>query len=486
MNIQAVFFDMGGTIDTFGYTRELRLARTPGIQERLLKAGIDLDLDNEGLYQVISAGLDRYKTWCLDREEEKSPEQVWSEFILAEYSYGQDALASIAEDLMCYIETRYFDRKVRPEAPGVLEVIRRMGIKIGLISNVNSRGQVPTNLTEYQIIDYFDPIVLSSEFGRRKPDPAIFHHAARLARVPTSRCLFVGDRINRDILGAQRAGFGLTVQINHVYNHHESDLGATPDFVIDQMTELVDILKSVQEPSSSIRQSVNKGKSPIRALLLDAGEILYFRTEKGRYLNEFLKSLNIDPGDDRESKRYALRQQAFRGEILQKEYQIAVLRLYGVDQPEQIIQGLDAIKKDEDNVIFYQGVRETLVTLKEEGYLLGVVTDTANSIHTKLSWFELGGIGHLWDSFTSSMVVGVRKPDPKMYQAALDQLGVAPSEAIFIGHKVSELDGARAVGLKTIAFNYEKDALADYYVENFADILNVPLISLEKETLIGN
>ena len=99
---------------------------------------------------------------------------------------------------------------MRPEMPAVLEAIKQMGLKIGLISNVNSRGQVPTNLKEYGIFHYFDPIVLSSEYGRRKPDPAIFHYAARLANVPASTCLYVGDRIVRDIDGAQRAGFGMS------------------------------------------------------------------------------------------------------------------------------------------------------------------------------------------------------------------------------------------------------------------------------------
>ena len=56
-------------------------------------------------------------------------------------------------------------------------------------------------------------------------------------------------------------------------------------------------------------------------------------------------------------------------------------------------------------------------------------------------------------------------------------------QALFIGHKTSELEGARAVGMKTVAFNYDSDAPADYYVEKFADILQVPLLSREKESL---
>ena len=46
MTIRAVFFDMGGTIETYRSTRELRLDATVGIQHRLLQAGINLNLSN--------------------------------------------------------------------------------------------------------------------------------------------------------------------------------------------------------------------------------------------------------------------------------------------------------------------------------------------------------------------------------------------------------------------------------------------------------
>lgn len=483
MNIQAVFFDMGGTIDTYGYTRELRLERTPGIQERLLSVGINLDLSNEQLYEVITAGLARYHTWSLESLEELPPECVWKEYILADFDVDRAALDSVAEDLMCFIETRFYERKMRPEVPAVLEAIRQMGLKIGLISNVNSRGQVPTNLTEYRLRHYFDPVVLSSEYGRRKPDPALFHYAARLANVPTSRCLFVGDRIARDILGARRAGFGLAVQIKHDYDHGEKEEGAVPDFVIDQMSELLDILQANLKRFPPAPQAADAIPSPVRALLFDAGDLLYYRPERGKFFTEFIKELGLNSEENYAHERYFLRQQAYRGEMDQEEYQREILSLYGITQPGQIASGLEAMKKDENNVQFFEGVKETLVALKEKGYLLGIVTDTANPLHAKLNWFECGGFGHVWDSITSSLDVGVRKPDPKIYCAALEQLGVPVDQAIFIGHKKSELEGAKNVGLKTIAFNYDEDAPADYYIEKFADILNVPSLSQAGETL---
>ncbi len=485
MQIQAVFFDFGGTIDTHSYTRELRLERTPGIQKCLLNAGIDLGLSNEQLYSVISTGLAQYHAWSMETLDELPPQRVWNDFILPDYPVDRKALAAIAEDLMCFIETQYYERKMRPEVPVVLETIKQMGLKIGLISNVNSRGQVPANLAAYNLSNYFDPIVLSSEYGRRKPDPAIFHYAAQLAKVPTSHCVQVGDRITRDILGARRAGFGLAIQIKHNFAHGERDEGATPDYIIEEMTELLDILHTELNHTPPERKFSGATHSPIRAVLFDAGDLLYFRAERGKFFRQYLADLSLSPdlGEADSEVKNALRQQAYYGEIGQQEYQKKLLHLYGITAPEQIALGLQALRQDEDNVQFFDGVRETLLALKEKGYLLGIVTDTANPVHIKLEWFERGGFGHVWDAITASLDVGVRKPAPKIYYSALEQLGVTPEEAVFVGHDQEEIAGARALGLKTIAFNYDQDVVADYYVDQFADILKVPLLTRKTEML---
>jgi putative hydrolase of the HAD superfamily len=144
------------------------------------------------------------------------------------------------------------------------------------------------------------------------------------------------------------------------------------------------------------------------------------------------------------------------------------------------------LEEESNNVRFFPGVRDTLVALKAAGYFLGIITDTAHSISIKLDWFEKGGFGHVWDSIISSKEMGVRKPDPRIYQAALQQLGLCASQAVFVGHKASELEGARGVGMATIAFNYDVDAQADVYIEAFPDLLQVPLLQahLGREELL--
>ena len=478
MSIRAVFFDMGGTIQTFGYTRELRLAATAGLQEQLLSAGIDLHLDNQGLYQLVSDGLERYHRWSVQSMEELSTQVVWRDYILVDHPVDLDALAAVSEDLMLYIETHYYERNMRPEMPAVLESLQAMGLKIGLISNVCSRGQVPVNLDEYGIRHYFDPIVLSSEYGRRKPDPAIFHYAARLANVPTSECLYVGDRIARDIVGSRKAGFRLAVQIRHDFDHGESDEGATPDAVIDTMMELIDLLRQDQIRAAEKAQAELANPRSVCAILFDAGDILYYRPQqRGLVFNGFLKELRLDADDNHTQERERITEQAYRGEINQDQFREAILRSYGVTRPEHIERGKQILAEEDDDVQFFEGVQKTLLALKDKGYLLGIVTDTANPIHVKLSWFEHGGFVHVWDSIISSKEVGMRKPEPGIYRAAMQQLGVTSERTAFVGHKAYELEGARAVGMKTIAFNYENSAKADFYIQQFPDLLTLPVIA---------
>ena len=99
------------------------------------------------------------------------------------------------------------------------------------------------------------------------------------------------------------------------------------------------------------------------------------------------------------------------------------------------IQRGKIILEEEDNDIqIFDGVAETLKSLKANGYYLGIITDTAVPVSMKLAWFEKAGFGDVWDSVISSKEMGVKKPNPKIYHAALDQLGVRPRESIFVGH----------------------------------------------------
>jgi putative hydrolase of the HAD superfamily len=476
MTVKAVFFDMGGTIDTNWYSNEMRLSVTPDLQQVLISKGLHLNLTDKQLLDVITDGLARYHQWRLASLEELSPYVVWHDFILADIPYSCPELAHIAEDLMVWIETHYYQRTMRPEMPAVLNEIHSLGLKIGLISNVNSRGQVPLNLEQYGLKHYFSPIVLSSEYKRRKPDPAIFHYAARLANSPTTECIHVGDRISRDILGAKRAGFRRAIQITHDFKHGEIDGGAVPDLIIDNMNELVDYLKNEIASSNEPRPLPAPG-SPVRAVFFDADGVLYYRDNKDNGLQAFIKQYGCSPLNTRDKTFTSLRRQAYIGKITFEEYLTKILNNYRINDPKLVATGIDHIIQEKDQIKFFPETLPTLLSLKNQEFYLGIITDTALPLYVKLDKLERGGIGHLWDAITPSNEVGTQKPDPKIYRLALDQIGIHANQAAFVGHKASELDGAKRVGMYTIAFNYDRNAKADFYIDRFSELTNLSILN---------
>ena len=94
------------------------------------------------------------------------------------------------------------------------------------------------------------------------------------------------------------------------------------------------------------------------------------------------------------------------------------------------------------------GAVETLRELRSRGYRLGLITVCSGDVPEV--WPETP-FADLFDSTVFSCSVGLRKPDPRIYRIACDQLGVAPGEAIFVGDGANdELAGAERVGLRAV------------------------------------
>ncbi len=475
MQLKAVLFDVGGTLETFRFTTELRLQNTRHFRACLQRAGVRLDMDDEQLCERITTRIAAYQKWNRQSLVEIPSDQIWLRYVFNDMGLDENALASVWEELSFIHETRYFLREMRPEIPSVLTQIQTMGLSMGVISNTHSLTQVPYTLKQYGIDAFFSPVVLSSVFGSRKPDPSIFYHAARLAGLPTGSMIYVGDKINRDILGAKRSGFRLAVKIQHPYDDGDADLGATPDAVINDMRELVPILQNLMRQDGEVHTQASKCK--IKGVFFDAGNILYQKPRKGVHMKRFLARHKLRAvADVRQGKR-KLKDQAFHGVIDRHAFYEGVVRLYGVSDPGILAEGVNAMLLDATTVEIVEGVPETLRALKEKGFILGIISDTATPIQVKLGWFEQAGFGDVFDTFISSKEIGTRKPETLIYQEAFCKVGLTQEEAVFVGHKASELSGARKAGMATIAFNYDKNARADVYIQHFADLLKLKLLN---------
>ena len=66
-----------------------------------------------------------------------------------------------------------------------------------------------------------------------------------------------------------------------------------------------------------------------------------------------------------------------------------------------------------------------------------------------------------FDVFIESSVVGMRKPDPRIYELTCRELGVAPSRAAFLDDLGTNLKAARALGMTTIKVEAPEPALRE-------------------------
>lgn len=99
---------------------------------------------------------------------------------------------------------------VRP----TLAALQARGLKLGILSN-HSRSVRP--VMEQLVGDLIPPahIVISEEEGVHKPSPTLFRRAAARLRTPPARCLYVGDNLQVDAIGAvERGDFGGGVWLN--------------------------------------------------------------------------------------------------------------------------------------------------------------------------------------------------------------------------------------------------------------------------------
>jgi putative hydrolase of the HAD superfamily len=76
-------------------------------------------------------------------------------------------------------------------------------------------------------------------------------------------------------------------------------------------------------------------------------------------------------------------------------------------------------------------------------------------------------IDDAFDQLIISAEVGIMKPDARIYQLALEKLGVAPAEAVFVDDFAVNIEGARAVGMYAIQFTRP-----DQTVEELKKLLN--------------
>lgn len=92
---------------------------------------------------------------------------------------------------------------------------------------------------------------------------------------------------------------------------------------------------------------------------------------------------------------------------------------------------------------------ERVRSLKREGYATGIITN--NVIEFGEGWRALIPVDEIFDFVVDSSSVGVRKPDPRIFQIALEHLGeIVVGEVVFLDDYQANVDVARGLGMQAI------------------------------------
>ncbi|WP_025132418.1 phosphoglycolate phosphatase [Pseudomonas sp. PH1b] len=123
--------------------------------------------------------------------------------------------------------------------PGVRETLKwlyKQGVEMALITNKPERFVAPL-LDQMKIGRYFRWIIGGDTLPQKKPDPAALFFVMKMASVPASQSLFVGDS-RSDVLAAKAAGVKC-VALSYGYNHGRPIAEESPAMVIDNLRALI-------------------------------------------------------------------------------------------------------------------------------------------------------------------------------------------------------------------------------------------------------
>ena len=91
-----------------------------------------------------------------------------------------------------------------------------------------------------------------------------------------------------------------------------------------------------------------------------------------------------------------------------------------------------------------------MASLREAGYRMALLTN--NVREWELRWRSLAPIDDIFELVVDSAFVGVRKPDPKIYELTVTGLGVPAGECLFVDDIKVNCDAARAAGMSAVVF----------------------------------
>ena len=237
MIVKGIIFDINGTLSDI---------RTDEWHDEVYRVTSNL-LSYQGILLGSKAVKDHYFQIMKEqfaRSTETFPEfdvvAVWREVLERQASDSTRSLPlGKFQQLPLFLAElqRGISRKRLSLFPQVLEVLSQLREQylLAVVSDAQSAYALP-EIRAVGLDEYFDPVVISGDYGYRKPDARLFQKALDGLQVSPSQALFIGNDGYRDVFGARQLGIK-TILFRHTQDTTRPN-EAEPDYIIREFAEL--------------------------------------------------------------------------------------------------------------------------------------------------------------------------------------------------------------------------------------------------------
>jgi putative hydrolase of the HAD superfamily len=251
MAIQAILFDLYGTL--------IDIETDESLEE--IYRGIAHYLTYQGVYVSRREVRDCYYRIIKQQRAESGEEYpeidvelIWNTLLEQEGMKGSAKRRELNRILAQLY--RGISRKRLRLYPDVKRVLDRLKprYRIGVISDAQPSYALP-EIKAVGLDGYFDPIIISADYGFRKPDSRLFRHALEIMNLTAAEVIYVGNDMYRDIHGAQQLGIkSIFVDSNQGAKSYEDVI---PDYFAPKFK---DIMRGIRKISKSLPTAEQGGE----------------------------------------------------------------------------------------------------------------------------------------------------------------------------------------------------------------------------------
>lgn len=251
--IDTVLFDLDDTLHDDSYA--FRRAAERVAQDVSAELGIDASGLPRAYVAVANGYWQRLTVEQLARGIHDARVELWYEALGTVGAADRELAARCSER---YTRYRRELLALFPGARELLEELRSRGCKLGIVTN----GFAATHHPKIDVLGLrplVDALFLADEMGMVKPDPGVFAHACRTLGSEPARTAMVGDRFDRDVLGAQALGLYTVLIDVHAIPLPEGAI--PPDAVVDSLAEVLDVLPLGPLGRERVRERANEANA---------------------------------------------------------------------------------------------------------------------------------------------------------------------------------------------------------------------------------